>query len=367
MRHGIIARNPGTPFGYYGWGSVARIDAHTLVAVCSGSRISHICTFGKTELFYSYDDGETWSCPNIVNDTVLDDRDAGIVHLGGDKLLLTWFNHPLRYCERALREDDARARIIRAYADLAEPYDTFKQGSHIRLSFDRGFSWTPEQKIEVSSPHGPCVLNDGTILYLGKQMYSDKRLRPKDEYHRHDGTVMAYASTDGGFTWQERGTIPLPEGICWDNFHEPHAIQLNSGRILGMIRCQGLPKDSIYSKNFTMFRTFSDDGGMMWSVPEYTDVSGSPPHLLQHSSGAVICAYGRREQPFGERVMISYDNGLTWTRDVELYPGEDSDLGYPASVELHDGSILTVYYHKYPGDKNCSFLYTRWNLKEIDA
>jgi len=26
-----------------------------------------------------------------------------------------------------------------------------------------------------------------------------------------------------------------------------------------------------------------------------------------------------------------------------------------------------VYYHKYPGDKNCSFLYTRWNLKEIDA
>jgi hypothetical protein len=40
----------------------------------------------------------------------------------------------------------------------------------------------------------------------------------------------------------------------------------------------------------------------------------------------------------------------------------DGDLGYPSSVELSDGSILTVYYQKQAGDKFCSILYTKWEL-----
>ncbi len=162
LENGIICRKPESFFGYFGWGSVARIGEHTLAAVCSGERTAHICPWGKTELFYSFDDGRTWSSPVVVNDTVLDDRDAGIVHLGGDKLLLTWFNHPLHYCLRP-DIDEPWARMACSYGEAAAQYDVDRYGSHIRLSFDRGFSWTPEQKIDVSSPHGPCVLADGTI------------------------------------------------------------------------------------------------------------------------------------------------------------------------------------------------------------
>jgi sialidase-1 len=41
----------------------------------------------------------------------------------------------------------------------------------------------------------------------------------------------------------------------------------------------------------------------------------------------------------------------------------DTDLGYPSTVELSDGSLLTVYYQKYAGDEKCSILQTRWRLK----
>ena len=119
-----------------------------------------------------------------------------------------------------------------------------------------------------------------------------------------------------------------------------------------------------------MFSTSSEDGGRTWSPWRPTGVSGSPPHLLLHSSGALICAFGRREPPFGERAMVSYDGGKTWADEYVLDGRpKDSDLGYPSSVELPDGSIMTVYYQKYvQPDGGCdpftSILYTVWRLKD---
>ncbi|MEG0766747.1 MAG: hypothetical protein RR482_03435 [Clostridia bacterium] len=43
----------------------------------------------------------------------------------------------------------------------------------------------------------------------------------------------------------------------------------------------------------------------------------------------------------------------------------DGDLGYPASVELADGSILTVYYQRQKGDRHCSLCFTRWRLGKV--
>ena len=43
--------------------------------------------------------------------------------------------------------------------------------------------------------------------------------------------------------------------------------------------------------------------------------------------------------------MFSYDGGETWNTDYILDDtARSGDLGYPATVELRDGSLLTVYY-----------------------
>ena len=41
---------------------------------------------------------------------------------------------------------------------------------------------------------------------------------------------------------------------------------------------------------------------------------------------------------------------------------ESDDLGYPSTVELSDGRLLTVYYQILPGDTFASILYTEWEL-----
>ena len=38
-----------------------------------------------------------------------------------------------------------------------------------------------------------------------------------------------------------------------------------------------------------VWSTISEDGGNTWSVPKQTGMTGAPPHLLRHSSGAIVC------------------------------------------------------------------------------
>ena len=61
--------------------------------------------------------------------------------------------------------------------------------------------------------------------------------------------------------------------------------------------------------------------------------------------------------------MISRDEGTTWDADYVLRDdGPDADLGYPSSVELTDGQILTAYYQKVKKDENPSLLWSWWSL-----
>ena len=49
--------------------------------------------------------------------------------------------------------------------------------------------------------------------------------------------------------------------------------------------------------------------------------------------------------PFGIRVMFSRNSGDTWSTCEDIYENDFSlDLGYPSTVELKDGSLLTVFY-----------------------
>ncbi len=350
--HGIVNRSPNTFFKYHGWPTVAVDDEGILYAVDSGFRVSHVCPFGKTCLYKSFDGGKTWSIPMVINDTYLDDRDAGIVSLGGKKLLVTWFSHPAKaymneYAQGIRSVWSGAAGVLDAYPTIPEEYA--QGGSFIRLSEDGGYTWGETIKVPVSSPHGPSMLKNGDLVYLGKAMYSDEE---------EDGAVAAYGSSDGGKTWSRLGGVPIPEGLTPNHFHEPHMIELEDGRLLGMIRAQG---PGVFH-GFTMYQTVSEDGGRTWSMPVSLNVAGSPPHLMKHSSGAVICSFGRREEPFGERALVSRDNGATWEDEYILHETAPCDLGYPASVELPDGDILTVYYQVVEGDGFTSIQYTKWTL-----
>lgn len=357
IKHGIIYRNVETSFQYHGWPSVCKMDDGTLAAVWSGFRIAHVCPYGKSVMSISKDEGETWCPPMIINDTALDDRDVGILNLKDNNLLITWFCHPRKWLtDVAIPDSNYLPTELFALTQAYEGYlntltiEQSKGGSFVRTSADNGVTWEETILVPVSSPHGPALLSDGSILYLGKELFFGK------------GNVAAYVSTDGGLRWTHRSSLRMPEGLPVSFCHEPHCIQLTGGRLLGAIRVHG-------EDYFSVYLTRSEDNGKTWTVPQplipngsTKKVCGSPPHLLLHSTGAVICSIGRRENPWGERVLISHDAGETWEEKVLRDDSLTGDLGYPASVELSDGTILTVYYQRYLQDTTTSILYTKWRL-----
>jgi hypothetical protein len=77
--------------------------------------------------------------------------------------------------------------------------------------------------------------------------------------------------------------------------------------------------------------------------------------------------YGYRRPPYGVRACLSHDDGVTWDLQHELVIRSDglhTDLGYPSSVQLESGQILTVYYFHEPGENSVHFIagtaYEEW-------
>lgn len=368
--HGIIHRVQGSVFTYQGWPSVARDENGTLYAVVSGFRVQHVCPFGKTVMHISKNNGKTWTPPIVINDTYMDDRDAGILYLGNGKLVVSWFTHSADFYHTVHQEGIIRTASPAAKqmtAGALEDYHALADedkigGSYIRISEDYGVTWGDIIRVPVSAPHGPNVCKDGTLIYLGNKMYPDGvKLQSDDENDR----VAFCHSKDGGYTWEEVHVFKKPE---WMNdksaLCEPYVIELPSGRLFGTFRVENSDCHRDYA-TFSIASTYSDDGGKTWSDIVHLGVNGAPPHLCQHSSGALIMAFGRRSEVFGEYAWISYDGGETWAEEYAIDINTDNgDLGYPATVELDDGSLLTVYYQQCPEDKYPSLLYTNWKLQK---
>ncbi len=358
-KDGVIHRVTDSVFNYNGWPTVTKDDRGVLYCTASSFRLQHACPAGKNCMYISYNEGETWTPPIIVNDSYLDDRDTGIVYMGDGKMLISWFSQKDEECYARFADYDWLAAPQKAMilgmgkVTPLLPEEETKGGCYVKISEDYGVTWGESIRVPMNCPHGPNLMADGTLIFLGK-------IWP-GECGEDEKKIAAFHSKDNGKTWEMRGIVPLPEELILDMMHEPHVVQLPSGRLLGAIRVHCRPVEP----SFTVYTTFSDDGGFTWSMPVCIGVDGSPPHLMVHSSGAVICSYSRRgeEGNKSERACVSYDGGETWTEDYVINDEAMYDHGYPATVELSDGSLLTVYYQPYPGDGPCSVLHTKWRLE----
>ena len=336
---------------YHGWPTVARLTNGRLAVVCSGGREEHVCPFGRVDLYVSDDNGQSWGWPRTLLDSDIDDRDAGILETARGTLLVTTFTslayEPVLAKARTSAAWDA-AKLRRwqaAHTRLSEERRRAELGQWMIRSTDGGRTWSPRYSSIVNSPHGPTQLRDDRLLYAGKELWTGQRRNGVCE------------SLDDGQTWRWLAEIPARPGDDGAQYHELHAVECASGRLVVQIRNHN------GSNERETLQSESADGGRTWSLPRSIGVWGLPSHLLRLRDGRLLMSYGHRRPPFGNQARISDDEGRTWSETLAISSdGASTDLGYPSTVELADGTLLSVWYEAMRDNPMAVLRQARWRI-----
>jgi hypothetical protein len=344
------------PHRYHGWPTLARRRDGQLLLVCSGGREAHVCPFGRVELMRSSDDGRTWTWPQVIMDSGIDDRDAGVLETARGTILITTFTslayEPILTKAAHLQPgqpgawpEDKLGRWQAAHQRLTADQRQAALGVWMVRSTDGGVTWSGRYDCLVDSPHGPIQLTDGRLLYAGKDLWRGER------------RVGVCESKDDGETWQWLATIPTRDGDDHRQYHELHAVETADGRIVCQLRNHNR------NNSRETLQCESSDGGKTWSKPESIGVWGLPSHLLRLADDRLLMTYGHRRAPLGNQARVSDDHGRSWSEAIVISgDGPSGDLGYPSTVQLTDGSLLTAWYEVMRGSAKAVLRQAHWSL-----
>ncbi len=289
----------------------------------------HLGRAARMEVTRSSDAGLTWSPPNPVADSDVDDRDAAFgISSQGTFVLLYQREH--RY--------DADGN----YQGGLPTFNPKPIALMATRSLDNGLTWeepNPQSFDSLArvSFFGKVVsLNDGTLL---APLYNSRSSADEQSEQMVD-TAYLIRSQDDGRTWGDISQIA-------PHRNETALIVLSEGDLLAVQR-----DDTAQA----LHSTRSHDGGWTWSPPtQITQARQHPADMVRLSNGDILLTYGNRNPPYRIEGRISRDRGRTWldcllTFSAHLYgytveESRRTDLGYPSSVLCPGSRGVTMYYY----------------------
>jgi hypothetical protein len=87
---------------------------------------------------------------------------------------------------------------------------------------------------------------------------------------------------------------------------------------------------------------------------------------MQVQDGRVLLSYGNRNWGnFGVDVRFSEDEGESWGPPLRIASAPQQDCGYPSSVQLPDGHLVTAYYTRISRGYHYEMRVARWKPSEF--
>jgi len=178
-------------------------------------------------------------------------------------------------------------------------------------------------------PFGDVVPGaDGSLRALCYAATRDSKLG----YLERVNKVSMLRSDDDGRAWKVLSAIS-------DRHNETALFHLGHGKWLAAARSHEA------KPALDLFR--SDDDGKTWRLDQrLTEPGQIPADWTRLRDGRLLLSYGNRiAGQFGVAVKVSADEGATWSSPITVISDLTSrDCGYPSSVQLPGGEILTAYY-----------------------
>ena len=347
----------------YGNGEIAVLHSHAPSRYRVLDDIDHSFTTGyasraKILLQRSLDGGETWP---REHDVVVWDESRPLEE---KRAILYRADEPGVAREQIdLTSPDAAVYFTRAATGPPDGDGQPTLECFALRSGDRGRTWETVPT-RVTNANGVGVYRDGHPLV----QFPDGTLMTAMHFHDPNndlgpGGVAVYGSDDSGLTWEYLAEVANePTGLGWPAYER--LILLPSGRLQCYMLAMGAQRWQVIQMNY------SDDGGYSWSEPKPIVAWGQSPWAARpkpdvtpnswwHSAGVnhrspwpirlrdgrIVVLFGRRSQPSGIGLIVSEDDGATWSaKAIVRDDGSGSDLSYPVATQLDDGRIFTAYY-----------------------
>lgn len=311
------------------------------------ARRSHIDNTGGTKRMVSRDGGVTWqeadaTLPYYNPATVRPDGNLALANAIGWRYVADTETARLKAAGRTVRS--VRPGTI-AYLSGARSMVRTIGGEIIR-------PWT---EIDVPQGGGMMNFNQASYLNLGNRV---RLVAIYDTGPEGQRSAYVLRTVDDGDHWECQ---PMALGDAQMSYNET-ALEVNSeGQVITLLRTA----ESANKKHAGyLFQVTSSDCGKTWSKPVNTGIWGYPAHLLRLPDGRLVATYGYRRAPMGIRACLSLDGGRSWDVEHEVVLradgfGSGSDLGYPITQLLADGTLATIYY--FNGKDNITHIcLTRW-------
>ncbi|MFA5858665.1 MAG: sialidase family protein [Elusimicrobiota bacterium] len=310
-------------------------------------KITHIDPESKISFMRSKDNGQTWQPAGEVvsGKESIGLQDPSVMQMKDGTLILSSF-----MWELYVSTDEMKARGVKT--SRKHTFGKYRYagvpGVYIWRSVDEGKTWDgPVANLTDVPPLRLIATSEPAI-----EVQPGELLLPLYGGPGGKSIVVLVSSKDRGTAWVKVGEIRTAQDNK-DGLQEPGLLKLSDDKVVCISR--PTPQEVGFS-----YQSVSEDNGRTWTPAVRTSFWGYPSNLLLLSNNNVLCSYGYRKAPYGVRACISRDECKTWDIENELVLYTDApggDLGYPSSVELPDGNVLTVYYtHTSKGDDGVRYI-----------
>jgi len=306
---------------------------------------------GDVELWVSADGGYTWAMRSLVTahapGTNRMNVAAGLNRQGDIVVLASGWS---------LIREDGRIRLGEVLPAWA------------CISSDGGHTWEVSEDVQ-SPPASPDAVPFGDVVIAGDCLAVS--------VYRASGSHVL-RSADGGRSWRYGSDIGL------GNHLETDLLVTTEGHWLAAVRTARGETTAPRAVRLTdsggnwagwqekgaILLCRSDDGGATWEEGPRLSLPGQiPAHLLQLADGTILVTYGSRIPEFrGVMGRISRDGGDSWSLPFRVVGDflPQSDHGYPSTVQLEGGDLVTAYYcSKSPWYQRYHMGVVRWNLDMV--
>ena len=326
--------------GVCAWPNLQRLGDGSLVALIF-NQPCHGLWEGDLDCWASEDDGKTWRfrgrpaehepATNRMNCS------AGIANNGDIVVLCSGW-----------ADRSPKGELSGPHRKVLRPW--------VCRSADGGRTWSVSH--EFPGPPDTAAGRDNDFIPFGNVRAAEDGSLCSTVYLRKGDSRECYLlrSRDDGRTWG--GRVPLNlDG------NETDILHLGGGRWLAASR-QFRQKRDVHIELVA-----SEDDARTWkrkmplSLP--MQVTGN---LALLADGRVLLSYGNRcWNNFGVDVRLSDDRGDTWSPPIRIADCPRSDCGYPSSVQLPDGRVVTAYYTQVSEDFHYEMRTATWSSRRFSV